>query len=206
VTSKPTLLLSALLLTAGPTAASCSGDGGATEDPSSTPTTSESSSPTGSPIESAWTKKFTSKQLASYEAALSTFETYERRSQPIWNRGEATPAVKKLFQSYFRHPTWIGPWSRLKTYQQVKVTSEGQISVYWSMPSKISQAGTEVEISQCIDYTTLQGFQNSEPTVRSAWMEQPQQRVVRLFKSAGHDWLIAGIEDATNRKDRPCTP
>lgn len=205
MTSKPSLLLTALLLTAGLATTSCNGDGGGTGDPSGTPTTAEST-PTASPTESPWVKKYTAKQLASYEAALSTFEAYERRSQPIWNRGKATPAAKKLFQTYFRHPTWIGPWSRLKTYQQVKVTSDGQISVYWSKPRKVSQAGTEVEISQCIDYTTLQGFQNGEPTVRSTWMEQPQQRVVRLFKAAGYDWLITGIEDATNRKDRPCTP
>lgn len=205
MTSKKSVSLAALLLAAGLAATSCNGDGGATEDPSSTPTTSEST-PTASPTESRWVKNYTAKQVTSYEAALSTFETYERRAQPIWNRGKATAAAKKLFQTYFRHPTWIGPWSRLKTYEQVEVTSEGEISVFWSKPLKINQAGTEVEISQCVDYTTLQGYQHGDPTVRSAWMERPQRRVVRLFKAPGYEWLITGIDDANNRKDRPCTP
>jgi predicted small secreted protein len=205
MTRKHMLLLSALLLLAGLTAASCNGDSGATEDPSDTPTTSEST-PTASPTESPWTKEYTAKQLASYEAALRTFETYERRSLPIWNRGKATPTAKKLFRTYFRHPTWIAPWSLLQTYDEVEVTSEGEISVYWSKPRKINKAGTDVEISQCIDYTTLQGYQHGEPTVRSAWMEKPQRRVVRLYKAAGYDWLITDLQDANNRKDWPCTP
>jgi len=198
----------ALLTVLAITATAC---GGAEPDPhparspsiTSSPPTS-SPTPTKSP--NAWRSKFNTKQLKAYDAALQRWTDYENRSEPIWARGKATPAAKALFKEYFASPAWVAVWNTLKTYDKVDVTSTGQISVYWSRAKSISADATDVTVKQCIDYTTLHGFQRGKPTIRSAWMKKPQARTIRLYRARGYDWLIARVIDATGGKDRPCEP
>lgn len=192
--------------------AACAGN-----DPETAPTDAPTSSATHSTSEpttdptpttdpDAWRAKFSPAQLEAYDTALQRWETYESRSEPIWAKGEATPAAEKLFKEYFPHPAWRGYLDRLETYEEVEVKSEGLASVYWSKAGSISKQGNSVQIVQCVDYTTIHGTQRGEPVTRPAWLEKPQLRKLFLSRPDGYDWLIYGVVDAQTGKSAPCKP
>ena len=194
-------------------ATACAGD----SDPETAPTDGATSSATDSTPEpatepnptkdpDAWRAKFDAAQLEAYDTALQRWESYESRSEPIWAKGQATPAAEKLFKAFFPHPAWRGYLDRLQTYEEVEVKSEGLASVYWSKAKSISKQGNSVQIVQCVDYTTIQGTQRGEPVTRPTWLEKPQLRKLFLSKPEGYDWLIYGVVDATTGKFAPCKP
>lgn len=175
--------------------------------PSTSPSTSASApSPSPSTDPDAWKKKYNAKQIAAYDAALQRWEDYESRSEPIWNKGKATPAAEKLFREYFPSPQWRVLLRQLQTYERVDVTSEGRITTLSSQAETITKDANSVIIRQCVDYTTLHGEQRGKPVVRDPWMEKPQVRTIHLSKPSGYDWLIYEASDLSDGKDRPCTP
>lgn len=195
-------VLGALMATAA-----CGGDDNS---PATPPGTETSESPTEStePTSTApaWEKKYTEKQLAAYDAALTRWETYENRSEPIWAEGKATDRAEALFKQYFPSPIWQGTYQRLVTYEGVEVQIEGLADVYWSKPKSISEDGLSVVIDQCVDYTTIKTTQRGKPAPPVAWQQKPNLRTITLEKPKGYDWLIYGVVDATGGKARPCKP
>lgn len=191
----------------------CAGDDPETappDGPATSATTTTSPEPTTSPTPTkdpdAWKTRFSPAQLEAYDAALRRWESYESRSEPIWAKGQATPAAEKLFKEFFPHPAWETYFERLETYEEVEVKSEGLASVYWSKAQSISKQGNSVQIVQCVDYTTIQGIQRGEPVTRPGWLEKPQLRKLYLSRPEGYDWLIYGIVDASTGKPAPCEP
>lgn len=173
---------------------------------SSTPTT-ESPSPTDpSPTETAWQEKYTDAQLDSYEAALSSYEEYESRSEPIWAEGKVTDRAEALFKQYFPSPLWQGRLRMLSDYEQVDVQVKGLADVYWSRAKSISDTGLSVVINQCVDYTTVKVTQRGEAAQPVKWQQKPNLRTLTLEKPDGSDWLIYGVVDASSGKPRPCAP
>lgn len=175
--------------------------------PSTSASTSASASPSASPSadQDAWKKKFSSKQLAAYDAALQRFEDYESRSEPIWDKGKATPAAEKLFRDYFSSSAALIQFNKLKTYEQVEVTTDGTPDVYWSRAKAITKPGTSVTVEQCLDYTPVTTTQRGKVVTRPA--PKPQLRTIHLSRPAGYDWLIYElVELDKNGKGRPCTP
>jgi hypothetical protein len=188
-------------------AAACGGEDNDPQAEPTSPTTSTSSSPTETiPTEPAWVDDYTKKQLDAYEAALTRWETYESRSEPIWAAGKVTERAEALFKQYFPSPIWQGYYDRLKTYQQVDVQIEGTPGIYWSRAKSISKNGRSVVIDQCVDYTTIETTQRGEPAQPVAWQQKPNLRTITLEKPAGYDWLIYGVVDASGGKARPCKP
>lgn len=190
---------------------SATGCGGEDDDPQTDPTSpTTSSSPTEptepSPTDTSWEKKYTKKQLDAYEAALTRWETYETRSEPIWAAGKVTERAEALFKQFFPSPIWQGYYDRLKTYQQVDVQIEGTPGIYWSRAKSISKNGRSVVIDQCVDYTTIETTQRGEPAQPVAWQQKPNLRTLTFEKPAGYDWLIYGVVDASGGKARPCVP
>lgn len=191
------------------TTAAC---GGGDDEPeatptSRTPTTTQSPSPTEpSPTETAWQDKYTPAQLDAYEAALSRYEEYETRSEPIWAAGKVTDRAEALFKQYFPSPLWQGRLRMLSSYEQVDVQVEGLADVYWSRAKSISDTGFSVVLDQCVDYTTVKVTQRGEAAQPVKWQQKPNLRTITLEKPEGSDWLIYGAVDASSGKARPCTP
>ena len=194
--------------------AACAGESPGTGSPkghatSATGTTSTETSPSTSPSTpakdpDAWKAEFTPAQLDAYEAALRRFESYESRSEPIWAKGQATPAAERLFKEFFPHPTWMSYWERLQGYEQVKVKIAGTPTVLWSEAQSVTESGSGVRIQQCVDYTPVIRTQAGSPIERP--VPKPQTRTIYLSKPDGYDWLIFGVVELRKRKPEPCTP
>jgi len=191
--------------------ATTSACGGGDEDPeatpsSNTPTTQSPSSTEPSPTEAAWEDKYSEAQLDAYEAALSRYEEYETRSEPIWAEGKVTDRAEALFKQYFPSPLWQGRLRLLTSYEAGKVRVEGTPGVYWSKARSISDSGKSVVINQCVDYTQGRTTQNGEEVEAPGWISKPNLRTITLDQPDGYDWLIYGVVDASGGKARPCTP
>lgn len=184
--------------------------GGADDEPKATPSssntpTTQSPSPTEpSPNETAWQDKYTAVQLAGYEDALSRYQEYETRSEPIWAEGKATDRAEALFKQYYPSPLWQGQLQTLSQYEQVDVQISGLAEVYWSEAKSISDIGRSVVIDQCVDYTTATVTQRGEPAPAVKWQQKPNLRTITLEKPKGYDWLIYGVVDASSGKARRC--
>ena len=190
------------------TAACGGGDNGPEATPSSSSTpTSQSPSPTEpSPTETAWQDKYTDAQLSAFDDALSRYQEYETRSEPIWAAGKVTDRAEALFKQYFPSPLWQGRLRMLSSYEQVDVQVEGLADVYWSRAKSISDSGLSVVINQCVDYATVKVTQRGEAAQPVKWQQKPNLRTITLEKPEGFDWLIYGVVDASSGKARPCTP
>lgn len=186
----------------------CAGD-----DPETAPTddspstaTSSTSEPTTNPTPTldpgTWESKFSPVQLQAYEAALQRWESYESRSEPIWAKGEATPAGEKLFKEFFPHPAWMDYWERLQGYEQINVKVSGTPTVYWSKAKSVSASGSSVQVQQCVDYTPVQRTQDGKEISRPA--PKPQLRTIFLSQPEGYDWLIYGVKELVDGKPKPC--
>ncbi|MGL5826814.1 MAG: hypothetical protein ACRCYU_18685 [Nocardioides sp.] len=200
--SRPTIAAIALGVLAL-TLAACGGDDEPTSTPTSASTPATSPTQTKDPAE-AWKAKFTPKKLKAYDAALQRWESYESRSEPIYAKGQATPAAQSLFKEFFPSPLWQNKFGQLKTYEQAKVKMIGTPSVYWSRAKSISDQGTSVEIEQCIDYTLVERTQNGQPIKRPS--PTPQLRTLQLSKPKGFNWLIYGVVELVDGKAKPCKP
>lgn len=176
----------------------------ATPSSSSTPTTQSPSPTEPSPTETAWQDKYTDAQLAGYDDALSRYQEYETRSEPIWAEGKATDRAEALFKQYFPSPLWQGRLRTLSQYEQVNVQIDGLAEVYWSEAKSISDSGRSVVIDQCVDYTTATVTQRGEPAPPVKWQQRPNLRTITLEQPKGYDWLIYGVVDASGGKARPC--
>lgn len=183
------------------------GDGELEAAPSASTSTAQSPSPTETtPTEPAWQEKYTDAQLEAYNDALSRYEEYETRTEPIWAEGKATDRAEALFKQYFPSPLWQGQLRLLSSYEQGSVTRDGRADVYWSKAKLISDSGRSVVINQCVDYTPIVTRQNGKEAKRPGWALKPNLRTVNLEKPQGSDWLIYGVVDASSGKARPCTP
>ncbi|EON25013.1 hypothetical protein CF8_0913 [Nocardioides sp. CF8] len=189
----------------------CAGD----SDPETEPTSGATSSatdntsepttdPSPTPDPDAWRAKFDAAQLKAYDTALQRWESYESRSEPLWAKGEATPAAEKLFKEFFPHPIWMDYWEKLQGYEQVKVKISGTPMIYWSKARSVTKSGSGVQIQQCVDYTPVQRTQAGEEIPRPA--PKPQLRTIFLSQPDGYDWLIYGIEELVDGKPKTCTP
>lgn len=190
------------------TAACGGGDDKPDARPSSSSTlTTQSPSPTEpSPTKIAWEDKYTDAQLDAYRAALSRYEEYETRSEPIWAKGKVTERAEALFKQYQPSPLWQGQARLLSSYEQGAVTRTGLADVYWSKAKLISDSGKSVVIDQCVDYGPIVAKQNGKKADRPAWALKPNRRTITLEKPDGYDWLIYGVVDASSGKPRPCKP
>ena len=133
--------------------AGCGGD----DDPETLPTETTSTSTSPTPTPSAWESKYTQQQLQAYEAALTQWETYEQRSEPIWAAGKVTPTARQLFKEYWVN--WAVPLNRLSFYEQVGDKVVGVPKVLWSRASEATifkGRGISVTIQQCIDPSTIE--------------------------------------------------
>lgn len=190
------------------TAAACGGGG---EEPEATPSSSTHTTQTPSPTEpspsdTAWQDKYTDAQLDAFDAALSRYEEYETRSEPIWTEGKATDRAEGIFKQYYPSPLWQGQDRLLSSYQRGGVTRTGLADVYWSRAKSISDSGLSLVINQCVDYGPIVTEQNGKEAERPAWALKPNLRTINLEKPEGSDWLIYGVVDASSGKARPCTP
>lgn len=162
---------------------------------STSPSKTSSPSPTETePTEPAWQDKYSQKEIVAYEEALDRYATYEQRSEPIWRRGEATPAAEELFQEYFF--TWQTQLRRLETYEQANVEIHGIPAVLDSRATRIELAsdGQSVTIRQCVDFKPVATYQDSEraPSVN----DQTREREIVLTRALGSQetpWRISGF-------------
>ena len=183
-------------------AASCaltlSGCQGST-DAGPAPTTSAATTPSPTATTPAWQSRYTKNEIAVYEAALGHWEAYERASEPIWARGSATPAAKKLFQKYLT--PWQAYWAQLMDYEQQKIRIGHNAETLSSEPTriKIAKDGVSVSIRQCVDSTKIGATQDGTPLQMA--FTTPQLRDVNLNRADGR-WLVSQIKSST--KDRPC--
>ena len=177
------------------------------ETSTSTPTETPTATPTKDP--DAWRSKFKPAQLKAYDAALQRWEEYEARSEPLWAKGEATPAAEKLFKEYFPHPIWRTQFEQLQTYEQYEVQIAGTPDILWSRARRISDSGSGVVIVQCVDYRSTTTTQHGKPTTPIKARQKPVLREINLSRPQGYDWLIYGINatpGAGGKKDEPCNP
>jgi len=187
----------ALMLTAA-----CSNN----DDPLPPAQTSPTASTSPSESAPAWRAKYSDAQLKEYETALGRFTEYERRSEPVWAAGKATPSAKALFKEYFLDADT--PYQTLRTYELVEVKTVGTPKVYWSRatsitdPKKAGQHGMKTAILQCVDFRTMHGTQHGQPTQQADKFQRPVRRVIHMYR-LGASWLISAVDD---RKGKPCDP
>ena len=185
-----------------------------TDGPASTATGSASepttpTAPTSISESDAWESEFSADQLEDYGDALQRWESYESRSEPIWAKGEATPAAEKLFKEFFPHPIWMGQFEQLETYEKYEVQISGTPDVLWSRAKRIGDAGGAVEIEQCVDYRSTTTTQYGEVTKPIESRQTPVLREITMSRPKGYDWLIYAINaspGAGGKKDKPCDP
>lgn len=184
-------------------------DGPATSATTATTTPEPTTSPTPTRDPDAWRAKFSPAQLDAYDAALQRFDSYESRSDPIYAKGQATPAAEKLFKEFFPHPTWMRYWEDLQTYEEYEVKSTGTPELYWSRAKSITKSGSGVRIQQCVDYRSVTTTQYGKPTQPIESRQEPVLREIYLSKPDGYDWLIYGLvttPGAGGKKDKSCDP
>jgi hypothetical protein len=183
-------------------AAACGGE----DDPQTEPTNPATSASPREPTSAAspWEKRYSKKQLQAYESALVRWETYENRSSPIWEAGEATVQAEELFMQYFPSPAWQAELERLKLLAANDVTVSGTPTVYWSKPRLITKDGLSVEIEQCVDFSEVVTTQRGEQVMGNRWTTTPHLRVLSLSKPKGYDWLIYSYGDPEGKKQK-CT-
>lgn len=193
--------LAVLALTAGLSA--CSDDKKDPEPKATDSTTSAEPTPT----KPAWEDKYTEKQLKAYEATLQRWESYLSRSEPIWAEGKATPQAEDLFDEYFSYPGSLNQFTRLKTYDQVDVKTDGQAEVFWSKAAFISKDALSLTVEQCVNYSASKTTQRGNPIEPKKWATEPRLRTIKFTQSKSGGWLIDGVSDETT-KPRPerCTP
>lgn len=201
-------LITAIALALAGTVTACGDDG----EPDAIPTSTSSGSPSAAePTETettpSWEDDYTPKQVRAFEAALQQFESYEQRSEPIWAEGKATPTAEALFKEYFPFPRWQFVYQQLETYEEVDVKTEGLATVFWSRPTSISRNARNVEIEQCVDYTSIKNTQRGNAIEPERWATQPRLRRITLSRPAGYGWLIYELNDAAS-EPRPerCEP
>lgn len=162
-------------------------------DPTSAAPTPTESSPTETTP--AWQAKYSKKEIAAYEAASDRFASYEQRSEPIWRKGEATPAAEQLFKEYFYG--WQNQLSRLRLYEEANVEVHGTPTVLESRPTRIalSKRGEGVTVRQCIDWSTSELLQNGEQAPGAP--DGPRLRQIELGRSVGEKpmpWRMLAIK------------
>ncbi|CAN5190455.1 hypothetical protein BH09ACT12_BH09ACT12_01780 [soil metagenome] len=177
---------------------------GSTASTSSAPTEQVTPSDTPSPSPTpAWQGDYSAQELAAYDEALHRFTTYERRSEPIWRRGKATPTARQLFQQYFY--TWQSQFARLQTYEQVHVQIHGIPTVLASRATRVEVGGdgASATIRQCADYSSVTGYQDGKETEKVT--TKPQVRVIVMTRGVDAQaapWKITQLQRFEG--DRPC--
>lgn len=178
------------------TAAACGGDAEPQNQPTTSPSPTSSSTTTATTVDpNAWQSKFTSAEIEAYDAALGRWTSYERRSEPIWAKGKATPAAEALFRDYWI--AWQPQYNRLKIAEENGITVSGLANVLSSKATTITLSGTpRVVIEQCIDPTTITVLPatnegRKDPYLRTITLDQPDQS--KPFK-------VASVGDITNQK------
>ncbi len=191
-TATAVVLCAGLLLTAG-----CQNN----NDPQPLPPAETTSSPTTTPSPSAtttapaWESKYSPTQIAAYNGALRRFEEYERKSEPIWRAGKATPATEKFFKEYFS--TWFVQQDRLNSYERVNAQIHGIPKVVTSRPTRIKSSadGQSVTIRQCADFSGVKGIQNGEPVPPAKDLTRERTLLLSRFtKPRETSWLISNIK------------
>lgn len=199
--------LSALALSTTACAGDDNPESGPTDGATSSATETSSPEPTTEPSPTtdpdAWRAKFSPAQLEAYDAALQRWESYESRSEPIWAKGEATPAAENLFKEFFPHPAWMDYWERLQGFEQINVKVSGTPTVSWSKAKSVSTSGSSVQVQQCVDYSSVQRTQDGKEIPRPA--PKPQLRTIFLSQPEGYDWLIYGVKELVDGTPKPCT-
>ncbi len=184
------------------TTAACNDDNVTGADPLPSVRASDPTEPSSSstPTQPAWTSKYTPRELRAFEQALVRWEDYEERSEPIWRRGELTPAADSLFRTYF--VSWLNESNTLATYEKADVKIIGTPEVLSSRPRGIrltEGGGGQVRILQCVDYSTQKLMQNGQEAPGEP--DGPRLRRIEMSKTR-QGWLISSVNAFEGR--RPC--
>ena len=178
---------------------------GSDDDPETLPTETTSTSTSPTPASSAWESNYTQKQLQAYEAALTRWETYEQRSEPIWAAGKVTPTARQLFKEYW--VAWAVPLNQLSLYERVGDKVVGVPEVLWSRPTKVSiftGGGISVTIQQCIDPSTIE-VEHAPGTQVHQQKQGPYIRRISLAEADASSYRVIGLFDVTSgKKVKPC--
>lgn len=158
--------------------------------------------PTAIPDEEPWRDKYNDEQLEAYEAALSRWEGFEDRVEPIWEDGTVTPRARAIFQTYFTESASQVMLARQRELEFNKIKTFGRANVLWSKPSRVSEDAARLELRQCVDLSSYRGEREGEPLPKTKWANIPNIRVIAMTKPEGSPWLIESYGDPDGKKQR----
>lgn len=185
--------------------AACDDDSPIVSEPSPVETATPTTEPTKGPDGERWRAKYDDKQLEAYEAALSRWEDFADRLEPIWEDGTVTPRARAIFDTYFTESASEVMLARQRELEANNIKTYGSAEVLWSRASDVAEDGGWVEIRQCVDLSNYRPERDGEPLERNKWADIPSVRVVSMTKPAnGGPWLIQRYGDPGNEKKR-CT-
>lgn len=176
---------------------------GGSDEPEPLPPETSASTPTDTPTPTqdpdAWRTKFDPAELKAYDAALQRWEEYESRSEPIWAKGEVTPAAEALFKEYWS--TWGVLLNRLQTYEKNGISISGTAKVLSSKAASINLSSAKrVVLKQCIDPSPITDLVNGEPPERQRKLD-PYVRTITLDRiTTTNQFMVSGVLDVTNAK------
>jgi hypothetical protein len=162
-------------------------------------TTSTRAAPTVTMSAPQWSDAYSPAEMAAYNEALATFNTYVSQSKPFWDAGKASPAAKKTLQAYTL--PWEYFWDQLKQFERAGLKQSGTPRILDVRASriKLSKSGASVTLRRCVDYTGTQPTQNGKPLSRP--YDSPQLSDVVLSKTGGR-WYVTPTKSSA--EDQPC--
>ena len=70
----------------------------------------------------------------------------------------------------------------------------------------IHSKGMATTIQQCVDYRNRTVTANGKPSDLKKKFQRPLIREISMTKLGGTTWLIAGVDDLSDGKAKPCDP
>lgn len=151
--------------------------------------TTEPSSPSAEA--SSWMDRFDADQLEKYEAALTRWQEYSRKTEAIYREGLDTPEAREVFREYDLQAV-ARIRSLAETYEaQGLRTVRGPESL---STEAISIDGSVVRLSQCNDYSRVLVTRNGKRVPGLKPQNPVTPLLIEMDRVAGGDWMVARVQ------------
>lgn len=163
--------------------------------PSQTPTTTPVK--TGGPP-AGWEKKFTQRQLNTYDAALARWTRFSELNDSIYQKGKNTRQARAALREYDlfsqRNIKILG-----ETFDKGGVRQVGSAEAQWSYAKTVKT--NRVVLIQCLDYSNLR-YTKRGKVMRNRPKHLVTPLVVRMTKPDDRNWMF---ESSTLKDKTSCT-
>lgn len=183
-------------------ALSCTGCTGLADEPvpsvspsSARPTIAPSPAPTPTPSAEPTLEGYSEEEAAAYEAAVSAYDRFAKRSDKFYEEGATTNAAKEFFQRF--SIDWSRAWGDLAQIANSGVTVAGSTKTVSTKPESIeldTTAGDVVVLRRCLDESGRVVTQDGEE-IDQPQLQQPHIYTVRLERRPSEGRWRSGVAE-----------